>query len=129
MHFINRKSLSIFARLMLAVMLFAQFSLAAQACVLPDASPAMAFSADPMPGCHMGNMSATYNPNACLVHCTNDNQTLDSHHIAFDIPVVFLPSAWRIEQEPMQASLPQRPLLLTRLVDPPTYLLYQNFRN
>lgn len=129
MRFASRKFLTSIARLLLVMMLFAQYSLNTQACVLPNAAPAMAFAADPMPDCHMGKNMAVHNPNACLVHCTTDYQALDSHHPAFDLPLVMLPAVWPIQTEPKLASVPSRLILLTRLVDPPTYLLYQNFRN
>lgn len=125
---ISRKLLTTIGRLLLAVMLFAQYSLVTQACPLPEPAPAMAFAADPMPDCHMENHAA-HNPNACFVHCTAGYQTLDSHHASFDLPAVILPAVWHIPSAPRLTPLPNRPVLLTRLVDPPTYLLYQNFRN
>lgn len=54
--------LRIVARWMLAVLLFAQGALVAEACLRLDASPRAAFSTSQMDGCDMG----TTNPNACL---------------------------------------------------------------
>lgn len=128
MHFISRKLLTTFARLLLAVMLFAQYSLATQACMLPEAAPAMAFAADDMPDCHMQDTDQ-HNPNACFVHCTSDYQALDTHHSAFDLPAVALPSSQAIAIQPDSAlSRFYRPVVLARVVGPPPYLLHQNFR-
>lgn len=128
MHFINRKSLTSFARLILAVMLFAQYSLAAQACILPEATPAMAFAADNMPDCHMRHMDE-HNPNACFAHCTSDYQALDTHHAALDLPAVLLPTALVVLNQPKLISTQiYPPAVLARVIGPPPYLLHQNFR-
>ncbi|WP_124951181.1 hypothetical protein [Sulfuriferula thiophila] len=128
MHFINRKLLSTFARLLLAVMLFAQYSLATQACMLPEAAPAMVFMDEAMPDCHMHDMDE-HNPNACFAHCTSDYQALDTHHAALDLPAVLLPTALAVSNQrgfiPAQTYLPA---VLARVVGPPPYLLHQNFR-
>ena len=125
---ISRKLLMTIGRLLLVIMLFAQYSLVTQACTLPEPAPAMAFATDSMADCHMGTPT-THNPNACFVHCTAGYQTLDSHHASFDLPAIILPTVWHIPSATQITSLPNRPVLLSRLVDPPTYLLYQNFRN
>lgn len=128
MHIISRKLLTTIARLVLAVMLFAQYSLATQACMLPEAAPAMAFATDDMPeDCHMQNTDK-HNPNACFVHCTSDYQTLGSHHGAFDLPVVMLPTV--LTTVIASAPTPSRyhPVVLARIIGPPPYLLHQNFR-
>lgn len=128
MHFINRKLLSIFARLLLAVMLFAQYSLATQACMLPEAAPAMAFMDEAMPDCHMHDMDE-HNPNACFAHCTSDYQALDTHHAALDLPAVLLPTALVVSTQPRLIPAQTYSLaVLARVVGPPPYLLHQNFR-
>lgn len=70
-----RRFLPTIARLMLALMLFAQFALAAQACLLPQ--PAMPFAAgsDPMAGCHQHNKISA---NACLANLTQSDQSADA---------------------------------------------------
>ena len=128
MHFINRKLLSIFARLLLAVMLFAQYSLATQACMLPEAAPAMAFMDEAMPDCHMHDMDE-HNPNACFAHCTSDYQALDTHHAALDLSAVLLPTALVVSNQPKFIPVQTYPpTVLARVVGPPPYLLHQNFR-
>ena len=115
------------ARLVLAVMLFAQYSLATQACMLPEAEPAMAFAADDMSDCHMQDTDK-HNPNACFVHCTSDYQTLGTHHAAFDLPVVMLPTTLTSAIPSGPAPARYYPVVLARIVGPPPYLLHQNFR-
>ena len=129
MHFLNHKLLTIITRLMLATILFMQYSLATQACMLMEAHPAMAFVTQAMPDCAMNNMVKP-NPNACFVHCTASDQTLDTHHAALN-PMAILPPVALIEAT-LPASFPARiypsPLLVTT-GGPPLYLLLQNFRN
>ena len=130
MYFINRKLLTVIARLVLAALLFMQYSLATQACMLSEVHPAMAFATDVMPTCDMHNHPmAQHNPNACLVHCTSADQTLNSYHAVLNLAVI-LPSI-ALFVVPRSALISTRidpPLLLTHLGGPPTYLLLQNFR-
>ncbi len=109
MHFIHRKSLISVARLVLAAMLFMQYSLATQACILTEPHPAMAFAAQAAPDCAMHNMAAP-NQNGCFVHCTSADQTLDTHHAALDLPVILSAVA---------LSAPRRPELTTSRIFPP----------
>lgn len=130
MHFINRKLLTIIARLVLAAVLFMQYSLATQACMLTEAHPAMAFATDAMTDCSLqAHPMAQHNPNACLVHCTSADQTLDSYHtvpnLAVVLPLITLFVVPRLE---LISTRIDPPLLLTHLGGPPTYLLLQNFR-
>jgi len=130
-HFLSRKSLAIIGRLILATMLFAQYSLAAQACTLPEAAPAMAFSDDSMTGCSMdGNMDHDVNRNACLTHCTADYQTLDSHHPMLSMPPLVLSSPLLLPAEPDKPSFQAHlPSLLARVTGPPLSILHQKFLN
>ncbi|MHB1676722.1 MAG: hypothetical protein ACYCSS_04155 [Sulfuriferula sp.] len=129
MHFLNHKLLTIITRLMLATILFMQYSLATQACMLMEAHPAMAFATQAMPGCVMNNMVKP-NPNACFVHCTSSDQTLDTYHAALN-PVAILPVVTLIIA-PLSEWVVARiypPLQLAYTGGPPLYLLLQNFRN
>lgn len=127
MHFINQKFLIIVARLILGTVMFAQFSLAAQACPLSEPHPTMAFSARVMSTCAIPDHEM--NRNACFVHCTSGDQTLDFHHASLNLPVAL--SVISIIIQPRFNLAPvwmNPPLVLARLGDPPTYLLLQNFR-
>jgi hypothetical protein len=59
----GRRFLRTIARYTVALLLFAQGALVAEACLRLDATPQAAFSASQMEGCEMG----TDNPNACLL--------------------------------------------------------------
>ena len=136
MHFLNHRLLTLISRLMLAALLFTQYSLATQAC-MSEAHPAMAFAVHTMPDCNRhcdtagkrGNSDHS-NLNACFVHCTASDQTLDTHHARLKLPTI-LPVATSMIAIPM-VSFFVRFHPLPRLVtssDPPLYLLFQNFRN
>lgn len=132
MHFLNHKLLGLISRLMLAAVLFTQYSLATQACMI-EAHPAMAFAVQAMPDCAMHKTLHSHpgqpNPNACFVHCTASDLTLDTHHAAFN-PMAVLPSVALIAAtfpEPFRARIYSSPLLTAG--GPPLYLLLQNFRN
>jgi hypothetical protein len=124
----NRKYLVQLARLLLTVMLFAQYSLATQACMMPEPAPAMAFMASAMPNCAMHDMGNP-NPNACFVHCTSDYQTLDSHHAGLDLPamlpvLLLFPAVSAVPPH----QLTYHPVFVARVTGPPPYLRHQNFR-
>lgn len=68
------------ARLMLALVLFAQGIVAASACVNPEAGPAQAYAVAQDEGaapCHEEEVS---NANACLSHCTQSDQISADQH-------------------------------------------------
>ena len=129
MHFLNYKLLNLVYRLMLAAILFMQYSQASQACLLAEAHPAMAFAVQTTSDCAMHHMDKP-NPNACFVHCTAGDQTLDTHHSALNTAAM-LPAA------PLMALVPSTPFpatnysapLLAFSSGPPLYLLLQNLRN
>lgn len=131
MHFLNHKLLNLISRLMLAAVLFTQYSLATQAC-MTEAHPAMAFTVQAMlADCAMHNDTQERpNPNACFVHCIASDQTLDTHHAALNPMATMLPVALLAAALPV--SFPARiypsPLLVIT-GGPPLYLLLQNFRN
>ena len=134
MHFLNHKLLGLISRLMLAAVLFTQFSLATQAC-MTEAHPAMAFAVQAMPAdCTMHNDTQNRperpNPNACFVHCTASDQTLDTHHIALNLAAI-LPSATATvvaHTETYISRIYPAPFFVAT-GGPPLYLLLQNFRN
>lgn len=68
------------ARLLLALVLFAQGIVAASACLTPDAGPVQAYAAaqdDEAAPCHE---EAITNSNACLAHCTQADQVSADQH-------------------------------------------------
>lgn len=70
------------ARLMLALVLFAQGIVAASACVAPDAGPVQAYTAaqdEEAAPCHQEEIA---NANACLSHCTQSDQINADQHSA-----------------------------------------------
>lgn len=75
------------ARLMLALVLFAQGIVAASACLTPDAGPVQAYAAaqdDEAAPCHDEEF---HNSNACLAHCTQADQAgVDLHILQFAAP-------------------------------------------
>lgn len=69
---------------MLALFLFTQFALVAQACELPVNSPAAAF----LENCHDSEVG---NANICLAHCLQSSQALDAQQpIVVAAPVSFI---------------------------------------
>jgi hypothetical protein len=97
-------------RWLLALLLFAQFALAVQACTLPGASPSTAYA--PSASCHDLERGSA---NACLAHCLQGDQTLDSSHgvapaapasAGFPLPpAVFIPFSVSF-QEPIGGTDP-----------------------
>ena len=97
-------------------LLFTQFVVAGQACVMPSSMPWMAFSGDAMPDC------SEMNRNACLAQCLQPAQAVDT----VAAPSLAPPSiqsilvAWN---EPASiAALPASPLVV-RETGPPIHIL------
>jgi hypothetical protein len=124
-----RHSFALLARLMLGLMLFAQLSNAAQACTLPDLNPAAALDSAAMSGCDDAQGA---NKNACLSHCLQDYQivqshdapmaafAMDAHHaVAVHIIVAELP------QSPSERAFSAPPDFAER----PRYLRFGHFLN
>jgi hypothetical protein len=124
-----RRQLAWLTRLCLALFLFGQFSVAAQACVSLQASPATAFSQAEQHPCHDDGQSNS-NPNACLMHCIQGDQTLDTQQQgpAAQYPVVqgFVSSFIRPVLHP---SLSLRPETVAVNSSPPIPILYCRFLN
>lgn len=114
--------------MLLAVMLFAQAALAAQACVIPAANASLAYAENPAP-CHEEASAST--KNACLAHCKAPYQAPDHFvHTIGPTPtgemVLILP--------PPAAPVPQwtadrHIASLWYAGDPPLAILLQKFRN
>lgn len=123
-HF-SRKSLLSFVRVLLATLLFAQGALAAQPCVLPDATPAKAYDLD-MPPCHQQESSS----NACLAHCLQGYQLVDLHQPLPALPAASM-GALTLPAAPVAAapSAGFQPVLLARVTGPPLSILHQRFRS
>jgi hypothetical protein len=70
------------------VLLFAQALAIAQACVTPDATPAMAFADDiASQDCHDAVLANPQpNPNSCLQHCNAGDQT--TAQVPADVPAM-----------------------------------------
>ena len=119
----KQRFLSIVSRLTLGLMVFAQLSLAAHACMLPDSAPGGAFNPAVDAVCHHADK---FNPNACLTHCTEANQTSGAYAIpalpAATLPVLQLDS-FEI------ADAPAVPAQHVAHTDPPQTILFCCFLN
>ena len=116
-----RRFSSIISRLTLGLMVFAQLSLAAHACMLSAPSSAFNPAADAV--CHNADK---FNPNACLTHCTEANQTSGAYEIAA-LPAAILPvlqlDLFEVAAAP---AVPAQPVAHT---DPPQTILFCCFLN
>ncbi|MGH8718834.1 MAG: hypothetical protein ACREV0_07830 [Burkholderiales bacterium] len=103
---------------LVALLLFTQFAVVAQACELPVNSPAAAFGEK----CHDFDIG---NANACLAHCLQDDQALDTqHHAGFvSAPASFIAVAFYWFDKPLAGNPP--PL---RNGGPPASILFCSFR-
>ena len=119
----KRRFLSIVSSLTLGLMVFAQLSLAAHACMLPDSAPGGAFNPAVDAVCHHADK---FNPNACLTHCTEANQTSGAYELPA-IPAVTLPVLQLALFE--VATAPTVPAQLVAHTDPPQTILYSRFLN
>ncbi|HSS46635.1 MAG TPA: hypothetical protein VLL03_04370 [Burkholderiales bacterium] len=71
-----RRFLSIVSRFTLGLMLFAKLSLVVHACMLAGNQPASALDPHANAPCHQ---AGSFNPNVCLSHCTESNQSTAAH--------------------------------------------------
>ncbi len=142
--FLTRATLRSIGRLLLAVMLFAQFALAAQACVGPrdmvqtlqsGTAPLAAAETAPCPHHHEAgdDLAAAGNEsmpaNLCVAHCTAGDQSSDSFQVSVlpapAIPVLslILPLADAASSEARLADAP------APAVSPPIPILFGAFRS
>jgi hypothetical protein len=114
---------SIVSRLTLGLMVFAQLSLVAHACTLPDSAPGGAFNPAVEADCHDADK---FNPNACLTHCTEANQTSGAYEVPA-IPAATLPVLQLALFE--VGATPAMPAQSVAHTDPPQTILYSRFLN
>jgi hypothetical protein len=115
-------------RLCLALVIFSQYAIAAQACNALKAMPTAAFGQVTHHHCHDEENSA--NPNACLMHCLQGDQVPASQEaspvVQFDaMPAEIAVLAWTAAWP----SLPSQPLILAVDSGPPIPILYCRFLN
>ena len=120
-----RRFSSIVSRLTLGLMLFAQLSLVAHACMLPDSAPSGAFNPSVDAVCHHAD---NFNPNACLTHCTGVNQTSGAYEVPA-IPAATLPVLQLALFEVEVAAAPAVPAQPVPHTEPPQTILYSRFLN
>jgi hypothetical protein len=105
------------SQLVLALLLFTQFAVVAQACESLVASPVGAFLQEE--SCHDSGLS-----NACLAHCLDDDRTLDTHQT-----VIVAPSTHFILVELPRIPAPAvRFLIPARSGDPPPSIRFCSFQ-
>jgi hypothetical protein len=124
-----RRHLNRVVHLCLALALFSQFAMAAQACTSLQGTPTAAFKQEAgHHHCHEGRGSV--NPNACLMHCLQGDQApvpveavpvAQFSAIAGGIPAAPRTAAW-------QPDLPQ-PQILAVDSGPPIPIRYCRFLN
>lgn len=108
------------AKWALGAVLFAQFALAAQACVMPTFRPAAAFSAaDAMPFCEQMQV-------ICLAQCLQADQAVDSPHDLVAAPPATSSASW--VQLAAFASPAPSPGAATLSTGPPVYLSSHRLR-
>jgi hypothetical protein len=128
---LNRHTTRLFAQLLIGLLLFTQWALAAHACESLTSSAVQAFAMqegdDEMAGMDDCHDAANFNANACLAHCTQADQIgLDApvHAIAPPSTVALLVEV----PEPIQAralrTFNQHPALNT---DPPLAIRFCSF--
>jgi hypothetical protein len=119
----KRRFLSIVSRLTLVLMVFAQLSLAAHACMLSDSAVGGAYNPAADAACHHADK---FNPNACLTHCTDAIQTSGANEMpavpAASMPVLQLD----LYEVAAAAAVPAQHVAHT---DPPKTVLYCCFLN
>lgn len=118
-----RRFLSIVSRLTLGLMVFAQLSLAAHACILPDSAPSGVFNPAADAVFHHADK---FNPNACHTHCTVANQNSGAYE-APAIPAATLPVLQLALFE--VAAAPAMPAQSVAHTDPPQTILFCRFLN
>ena len=91
------------SRLMLGLVLFAQGIVAANACIVPSASPSQAYAIEQNAGvmpCHEEEIT---NDNACLGHCTQtDRISVDQYNVPLAAPVSVI--SWATTQPQAQST-------------------------
>jgi hypothetical protein len=108
-------------RLVLGLLLFAQFSYAAQACLLPEADPSVALSTvSALPHSGEGEASA----NLCLSHCLQAAQTLDALPAPLAGDIGFTPPLPVAAARQVASRTLCEPEILSRTTSPPISIRY-----
>jgi hypothetical protein len=120
---LSRRSRNLTGWLIAGTLLFAQAVGAVHACVGAAHSPAMAFAESH----HEGGCTQAVNQNACLQHCTADNQSTSQVQVAVAempaLPVLIVPPA-----VDSSARLPDAVIVLARSHDPPPSIRFCSFQ-
>jgi hypothetical protein len=108
-------------RFVLAALLFAQFSYATQACLLPEADPSVALSTvSVLPHSGEGEASA----NLCLSHCLQAAQMLDALPAPLAKDIGFIPPLPVAMAHQLASTTLCEPELLSRTTSPPISIRY-----
>jgi len=123
-----RRHLKLVMRLCVALAIFSQFAIMAQACAMMQTMPEAAFTQAEHRHCH--DEENRTNPNACLMHCLQGDQAPVPHETAPAVQFPAIPS--KISALVLTAawpSLPSQPLMLALDTGPPIPILYCRFLN
>ena len=115
------------SRLMLGLVLFAQGIVAANACIVPSASPSQAYAIEQNAGvmpCHEEEIT---NDNACLGHCTQtDRISVDQYNVPLAAPVSVV--SWVTTRPQVQSMRPaSSPEYLALNTGPPISIRFCSF--
>lgn len=114
--------------LCLALAIFSQFAMVAQACATMQAMPSSAFAQTEHRHCHDEENRA--NPNACLVHCLQGDQVPVSHETVSGMQFAAMPSEISVPSlTATWSSLPSQLLTIALDTGPPIPILYCRFLN
>lgn len=125
-----RHSFVLFARLVLGLMLFTQFSNLAQACAIAELNPAAAFSSGAMSDCD--DTQGAPNKNACLSHCLQDYQVTQGSDTPPVPPAIDLhhPVVLHVALGELPRALPERYFSVSpKFGERPLYLRFSHFLN
>lgn len=114
-------------RSVLAVLLFAEFAHASQACLLPEAIPAEAFEEAEKQPHYQGQLASSA---LCLDHCLGSDRVLDS--LSQPAILRFLPpplKTFAIEKTDRSAFVYIQSAALSHALSPPVYIQFRVFRD
>jgi hypothetical protein len=125
---IVRRHFTCVMRLCLALVLFSQCTMVAQACDLLQGTPVAAFKQAAHHHCHEDRGSV--NPNACLMHCLQGDQAPVPAEAAPAAKFIAMPEEIHatVQTVAWQPDLPQ-PLILAAVSGPPIPIRYCRFLN
>ena len=114
------------ARVVLAVMFFAQAALAGAACTMPERSPARAIAGTESAPCHQSDPQER-NANLCLADCLSTDQSTDTPQL----PAIAPNPAPVLLIAVVEIVVPRfalRGRWLAAAADPPLRILFQTFQ-